>query len=61
MQKEWDEFWLPFLDAKKLITKVDEMDGKPLVESICHSIFDPILLIMVRAAMLLLMKTYYQS
>lgn len=43
MQKEWDEFWLPFLDAKKLITKVDEMnemDGKPLVESICHSIFD---------------------
>ncbi len=43
MQKEWEEFWQPFLDAKKLNAKVEEMNSleeTPQIESICHKVFD---------------------
>lgn len=43
MQREWEDFWNPFLDAKKLRTKVNEMDsidGFNKTESICKEIYE---------------------
>lgn len=43
MQREWEAFWNPFLDAKKLRSKVEEInkiDQCNKTESICREIFD---------------------
>lgn len=41
--QEWDEFWISFLNVKKLNTKVDnlnELDGCKKTETICKAIYE---------------------
>lgn len=42
MQKDWDDFWISFLDYKKLNTKISELntiDDSEKTESICRKIY----------------------
>ena len=43
MQRNWDGFWQPFLDCKKLNSKISELntiDGSEETELICRNIYN---------------------